>query len=83
MVSDSSIFEYQLSSRALTLAEEGAVKRSGTIEELDNYLAGLQAKVSVGTIVLFEVPRSSKIDFNPGVKMILVNITDRKKPIGK
>ena len=60
--SDSSIYEFQLSSRALTLAEEGAVSRSASIEDLDSLLDSLQSKLLPGTVIFFEVPSSSKID---------------------
>ena len=59
---DSSIYEFQLSSRALTLAEEGAVSRSASIEDLDSLLDSLQSKLLPGTVIFFEVPSSSKID---------------------
>ena len=60
--SDSSIYEFQLSSRALTLAEEGALLRSASIEDLDTLLDSLQSKLLPGTVIFFEVPSSSKID---------------------
>ncbi len=58
---DSSIYVFQLSSRALTQAEEGAVSRSSSIEDLDSWLETLHSKVLPGTIVFFEIPSSSKI----------------------
>ena len=53
-----------MSSRALTLAEEGAVQRSNTIEDLDSLIETLHSKVLAGTIILFEVPSSSKIELS-------------------
>lgn len=54
------------------MAEENLIKHSKTIEELDAFLSELQANVIVGTVVLFEIPKHSKIVFNPGTSMILV-----------
>ncbi len=69
---DSTIYEYQLSCRTHTLAELEAIKRVETIEELDNLLAELQTKVITGTVILFEVPKKSRIEFKEGIKMVLV-----------
>ena len=45
----------------MTQAEEGAVARSATIEDLDSLLETLHSKVLPGTIVVFEIPSSAKI----------------------
>ncbi len=58
---DSSIYEFHLSSRALTQAEEGAVRRSSNMEDLDSLLESLHSKILPGTVILFEIPSSSKI----------------------
>ena len=53
----------------MTLAEEGAVLRSASIEDLDTLLDSLQSKLLPGTVIFFEVPSSSKIDLRK--KMVL------------
>ena len=58
---DSTIYEFHLSSRALTQAEEGAVRRSASIDDLDSLLESLHSQILPGTVILFEVPSSSNI----------------------
>ncbi len=50
-----------MSSRALTQAEEGAVRRSSSIDDLDSLLESLHSQILPGTVILFEIPSSSKI----------------------
>ena len=53
----------------LNQAEEGAVRRSETIADLDSLFESLHSKILPGTVILFEIPSSSKIELSK--KMIL------------
>ena len=48
----------------LNQAEEGAVRRSETIADLDSLFESLHSKILPGTVILFEIPSSSKIELS-------------------